>query len=57
MAAGLKGRYGCRELQSLWKARAEALGRDGNDHSAVKLTIPELERAADTVDWVNVCRE
>lgn len=29
----------------------------GNDHSAVKLTIPELERAADTVDWVDVCRE
>lgn len=29
----------------------------GNDHSAVKLTIPELERAADTADWVDVCRE
>ena len=29
----------------------------GSDHSAVKLTIPELERAADTVDWVDVCRE
>ncbi len=29
----------------------------GNDHSAVKLTIPELEWAADTVDWVDVCRE
>ena len=29
----------------------------GNDHSAVKLTIPELEQAADTVDWVDVCRE
>lgn len=29
----------------------------GNDHSAVKLTIPELERAVDTVDWVDVCRE
>lgn len=29
----------------------------GNDHSAVKLTIPELEQAADTADWVDVCRE
>lgn len=29
----------------------------GNDHSAVKLTIPELEQVADTADWVDVCRE
>lgn len=29
----------------------------GNDHSAVKLTIPELEQAVDTADWVDVCRE
>ena len=29
----------------------------GNDHSAVKRTIPELEQAADTADWVDVCRE
>ena len=29
----------------------------GNDHSAVKLAIPELEQAADTADWVDVCRE
>ena len=29
----------------------------GNDHSAVKLTIPELEQAADTKGWVDVCKE
>ena len=29
----------------------------GNDHSAVKLTISELEQAADTKGWVDVCKE
>ncbi len=29
----------------------------GNDHSAVKLTIPELEQIAGAKGWVNVCRE
>lgn len=29
----------------------------GNDHSAVKLTIPELELAADAAGWVDVCKE
>lgn len=29
----------------------------GNDHSAVRLTIPELEQAADAAGWVDVCRE
>lgn len=29
----------------------------GNDHSAVKLTIPELEQAADAKGWVDVCKE
>ena len=29
----------------------------GNDHSAVKLTIAELEEAAGAVGWVNVCKE
>ena len=29
----------------------------GNDHSAVKLTIAELEEVAGAADWVNVCKE
>ena len=29
----------------------------GNDHSAVKLTIPELEQVAGANDWVDVCKE
>lgn len=29
----------------------------GNDHSAVRLTIPELEQAAEAQGWVDVCRE
>ena len=29
----------------------------GNDHSAVKLTIPELEQAAGAKGWVDVCKE
>ena len=29
----------------------------GNDHSAVKLTIAELEEVAGAVGWVDVCRE
>ena len=29
----------------------------GNDHSAVKLTIPELEQVADANGWVDVCKE
>lgn len=29
----------------------------GNDHSAVKLTIPELEETSRMTDWVNVCKE
>ena len=29
----------------------------GDDHSAVKLTIPELEEAAGAMGWVDVCRE
>ncbi len=29
----------------------------GNDHSAVKLTLPELEQAANVKGWVNVCKE
>ena len=29
----------------------------GNDHSAVKLTLPELEQAANAKGWVNVCKE
>ena len=29
----------------------------GNDHSAVRLTIPELEQAADAVGWVDVCKD
>ena len=28
----------------------------GNDHSAVRLTIPELEQAAGDRGWVDVCR-
>lgn len=29
----------------------------GNDHSAVRLTLPELERAAGAKGWVDVCKE
>ena len=29
----------------------------GNDHSAVKLTIPELEKVAGAKGWVDVCKE
>ena len=29
----------------------------GNDHSAVKLTIPELEQVAAASGWVDVCKE
>lgn len=29
----------------------------GNDHSAVKLTLSELESAAGAVGWVDVCKE
>jgi prolyl-tRNA editing enzyme YbaK/EbsC (Cys-tRNA(Pro) deacylase) len=29
----------------------------GNDHSAVKLTIPELELASGSLGWVDVCKE
>ena len=28
----------------------------GNDHSGVRLTIPELERATNAAGWVDVCR-
>ena len=29
----------------------------GNDHSAVKLIIPELEQVAGVKGWVDVCKE
>lgn len=29
----------------------------GNDHSAVRLTIPELEQVANAHGWVDVCKE
>ena len=29
----------------------------GNDHSAVKLTIAELEDACENAEWVDVCKE
>ena len=29
----------------------------GNDHSAVQLTIPELEQVANARGWVDVCKE
>lgn len=29
----------------------------GNDHSAVKLTISELEQVSDALGWVDVCKE
>ena len=29
----------------------------GDDHSAVRLTIPELEKTAGAKGWVNVCKE
>ena len=29
----------------------------GNDHSAVNLTIPELEQIAEAKGWVDVCKE
>ena len=29
----------------------------GNDHSGVKLTIPELEQCSGCTDWVDVCKQ
>ena len=29
----------------------------GNDHSAVKLTLPELEQVCEAKGWVDVCKE
>ena len=29
----------------------------GNDHSAVRLTIPELEQISGARGWVNVCKD
>ena len=29
----------------------------GNDHSAVRLTIPELEQTAKARGWVDVCKK
>ncbi len=29
----------------------------GNDHSGVKLTIPELENCSGTLGWVDVCKQ
>ena len=29
----------------------------GNDHSAVRLTIAELEDAAGVCEWIDVCKE
>lgn len=29
----------------------------GNGHTAVRLTLPELEAAAGAKDWVDVCKE
>ena len=29
----------------------------GDDHSAVRLTIPELEKVSGAKGWVDVCRE
>lgn len=29
----------------------------GDDHSAVRFTIPELEKAADAQGWIDVCKE
>lgn len=29
----------------------------GNDHSAVRLTIPELEQVVNARGWVDVCKE
>ena len=29
----------------------------GNDHSAVRLTIPELEQTANARGWVDVCKK
>ena len=29
----------------------------GNDHSGVKLTIPELEKCCGYTEWVDVCKQ
>lgn len=29
----------------------------GNDHSAVRLTIEDLENAVDSEGWIDVCKE
>lgn len=42
---------------SLQAVRGEFSPAAGNDHSAVKLTIPELEEVAGAQGWVDVCKE
>lgn len=29
----------------------------GNDHSAIELTIPDLEKYSKSMGWVDVCKE
>lgn len=38
-------------------AKVDVYPAEGNDHSAVKLTISELEQASDALGWVDVCKE
>ena len=49
------------ELKCIWtraRKRFETVyPAAGDDHSAVRLTIPELEEVSGAKGWVDVCRE
>ncbi len=44
-------------MESTCGARIGAVMAAGNGHTAVKLTLQELEAAAGAEGWVDVCKE
>ena len=44
-------------LDESLRKHAEVYPAVGNDHSGVRLTIPELERCSGSAGWVDVCRQ
>lgn len=47
----------CRSYYGTGGSTATVVEAAGNDHSAVQLTIPELEQVANARGWVDVCKE
>ena len=43
-------------LDESLKQHATVYPAAGSDHSAVRLSIPELERACDHPEWVDICK-